>query len=190
MIQSVRCAIARDISGLTFSPVQRRWKKNGLNIVGSNVRPYSDKPCFASGSARKRSECRDHECVDGAVVVEARIEGAVVHQRRLSAAWVLATESQQAIPTAETMRPMELQMKDRIFKSLDVIDWNSPDMRGGEVVARLRLNPALSGTRFISLSGSSLLDIDGAATDAGFEKNITKPATLEQLFTYANPPER
>lgn len=62
------------------------------------------------------------------------------------------------------------------------IDWNLPDMSGGDVVARLRLNPALSGTRFISLSGSSLPDIGQGAADAGFEQNITKPATLEQLL--------
>ncbi|WP_114814057.1 response regulator [Paraburkholderia kururiensis] len=62
------------------------------------------------------------------------------------------------------------------------IDWNLPDMSGGDVVARLRLNPALSGTRFISLSGLSLPDSQQDAAGAGFEQSITKPATLEQLL--------
>lgn len=63
------------------------------------------------------------------------------------------------------------------------LDWKLPDMSGGELLAKLKLDPRLSTTRFILLSGFVSPDMASGATGAGFDKSLTKPVQLEDLLS-------
>lgn len=55
-------------------------------------------------------------------------------------------------------------------------------MSGGDLVSQLRLNPALSHTRYVLLSGQAEPDIAARAAAAGFDKCLTKPVRHEDLL--------
>ena len=65
---------------------------------------------------------------------------------------------------------------------LAFVDWKLPDMSGGELVGQLRLNPSLSNTRYVLLSGHIDPDIAARAAAAGFDKCLTKPVRFEDLL--------
>ncbi len=82
-----------------------------------------------------------------------------------------AADGQEALLVAGSFLP-----------ELAFVDWKLPDMSGGELVSQLQLNPALSNTRYVLLSGHTDPDIAARAAAAGFVKCLTKPVRLEDLL--------
>lgn len=68
----------------------------------------------------------------------------------------------------------------RFVPDLVFLDLSLPDMSGGEVARRLGEDPALSATRFISLSGSAELSPDRERGDY-FSYHLAKPLQIEEL---------
>lgn len=65
---------------------------------------------------------------------------------------------------------------------LAFVDWTLPDMSGGDLVGQLRLNPALSNTRYVLLSGHTGADFAARAAATGFDECLTKPVRLQDLM--------
>ncbi|WP_322030134.1 response regulator [Paraburkholderia sp. J76] len=74
-----------------------------------------------------------------------------------------------------------LQVAASFLPELAFVDWKLPDMSGGDLVGRLRLNPALSNTRYVLLSGHTGQGFAAQVAAAGFDKCLTKPVRLEDL---------
>ncbi len=104
----------------------------------------------------------DNREVSDALAALVEFEG---HQVRCAA------DGQEALLVAGSFLP-----------ELAFLDWKLPDMNGGELVGQLRLNPALSTTRYVLLSGQADPDIAARAAAAGFDKCLTKPVRLEDLL--------
>lgn len=104
----------------------------------------------------------DNRDISDALAALVEFEG---HQARCAA------DGQEALLVAGSFLP-----------ELAFVDWTLPDMSGGELVSQLRLNPALSSTRYVLLSGHIDLDITAVAAAAGFDKCLTKPVRLEDLL--------
>jgi two-component system CheB/CheR fusion protein len=60
-------------------------------------------------------------------------------------------------------------------------DIGLPGMDGYEVARAIRADPELGGTFLVALSGYTMpVDVQ-RATDAGFERHLSKPASLDEL---------
>ncbi len=104
----------------------------------------------------------DNRDIADALAALVEFEG---HQARCAA------DGQEALLVAGSFLP-----------ELAFVDWTLPDMSGGELVGQLRLNPALSSTRYVLLSGHIDPDITARAAAAGFDKCLMKPVLLEDLL--------
>ena len=88
-------------------------------------------------------------------------------------AWVLHTATNGADGIAEALR---------LRPRLALIDMQLPDMNGEQVLARLRIEPALRGMRCIALSANAMPDDVARAREIGFDDYWTKPIDFEAFL--------
>lgn len=94
---------------------------------------------------------------------------------RYSFAIVTATNGQEALDMIESERP-----------ALVLLDLMMPIMDGYEVISRVRHNPKYSSLRIVVLSALNTNDDVVKALNLGADEFLTKPITLEKLYTCVN----
>lgn len=94
---------------------------------------------------------------------------------RYSFAIVTATNGQEALDMIESERP-----------ALVLLDLMMPIMDGYEVISRVRRNPKYSSLRIVVLSALNTNDDVVKALNLGADEFLTKPITLEKLYTCVN----
>ncbi len=120
-----------------------------------------------AGGAAGSGRCR-------ILVVEDNVDAAESLQELLRLAGhevAVAYDGPQGVAQARALRP------DVVFCDLGL-----PGLDGFEVARALRGDPAACGTRLVALSGYALPDDVRRAAEAGFERHVAKPATLEKLI--------
>lgn len=94
---------------------------------------------------------------------------------RYSFAIVTATNGQEALDMIESERP-----------ALVLLDLMMPIMDGYEVISRVKRNPKYSSLRIVVLSALNTNDDVVKALNLGADEFLTKPITLEKLYTCVN----
>jgi PAS domain S-box-containing protein len=75
-----------------------------------------------------------------------------------------------------------INLAPRVQPDIAFLDIGLPDMTGYEVAAALRRIPVLAGTRLVALTGWGAPQDRQKSRDAGFDRHLTKPVTLDVLI--------
>jgi CheY-like chemotaxis protein len=161
--------------------------KGIVELHGGTVHAYSEGPGTGSEFVIRMPVKRDHpELRPVPVTQEPTARGrrrVLVVDDNIDAAEMLATMLQMTGHHVELAHDgfAAVEMAQRSKPDVILLDIGLPGRDGYEVARLLRLNPALSQTRIVAVTGYGQPDDQRRSKEAGIDAHLTKPVELEAL---------
>lgn len=91
-------------------------------------------------------------------------------------------DSAAASSGAEGIKVMRTAMKNNVEIDLVILDFQMPDMSGGDVLAEMRKDPMLKDIPVVMLTSVDSTQVNQQLSQLGIEANLTKPARSSALL--------